>query len=220
MTHTSPVRPGRHRGPRTPAVSLIAVLLLGLALPGPALAQAPGRTAAPLPDHGMVQDEKSPLLALGLPVATMSAGIAMIWVREDWHSASDFLFSPGFLVAALIAPSAGHVYAGETRTALLHTGLRAAAFGAFLGGLWWTGAKGECIAEDDPDCSVPSGGGYLLLGGFAAGAASIVYSVVDAPFAAERHNARARRRQIFLTPAPMVGPDHSAGIGLHLGGRF
>lgn len=47
-----------------------------------------------------------------------------------------------------------------------------------------------------------------------------IYSIVDSPRAARRHDRRARELQLLLTPAPMAGPDRSSGLGLYLGGRF
>lgn len=60
-----------------------------------------------------------------------------------------------------------------------------------------------------------AGGGYTaaLLG-------PAIYSIVDSPRAARRHDRRARELQLLLTPAPMAGPDRSSGLGLYLGGRF
>ena len=84
-----------------------------------------------------------------------------------------------------------------------------------VGGLAWWGAR--CTFYGDRECD-DDGPNAVMASGIVLGAGSVLYSLIDAPRAAQRHNARARR--LLLTPMPMVGPEHSAGFGLHLSGQF
>ena len=58
----------------------------------------------------------------------------------------------------------------------------------------------------------------VLACGAVLGIGSTVYSIIDSPAAAERHNES--RRRFVLTPAPVVGPDRSTGYGVSLAAEF
>ena len=209
---------------------LVATVAISLALPGLARAQAPDEAAAPqaAPDAQAMQpvvnmtgrvDEKHSGFALGGSLVTTGLGLGAIIAGlsdgDDGESASSALALAG-LTVVVIGPSFGHFYAGEYGRGLALTGVRAGALTMMAFG------TGICFFESifEPDCDSSTTGSLLITGGLVLGVGSIVYSIYDAPRATHRHNARARARQLLITPAPMVGPDHSTGIGLQLDGQF
>lgn len=120
------------------------------------------------------------------------------------------------LIGLTVGPSFGHFYAGDAGRALGQIGLRVGALGVMYTGL--VVAVFECgFFIGDSGCR-PSGGSTLVVGGLALGVGSVVYSIYDAPRAAKRYNARQQR--LTFTPAPIVGPDRTSGLGLQLGGTF
>jgi hypothetical protein len=217
MTHTSDPRgAGRGDGPRTHArlCSALAALLVWGALPGVGRAQTPDQTPASPVEPTMVQEPKSPVVAFGFPIAVTAFSVGMFASRDDSIAATGaLLFVAG--------PSAGHVYTGESRKALLHIGVRTVAAAVSTAGILGLFFDEDCnLLERDDTCDLRSVPGLLMIGGVVVGTASAAYSIIDAPYAAHRYNRKASARQILITPAPMVGPDHSAGLGLQLGGRF
>lgn len=192
--------------------SLIAALLVWGALPGVGRAQTPGGPPAALSEPAADADEKRPLVALGLPILSTSLSVVFLF------SGNEALAGTG-AVLFVAGPSVGHLYAGESRNAMIHSGVRAVAAVATITGILHLLISPDCDSFD-ARCPMPLGTSLLIFGGFAVGTGSAIYSVVDAPFAARRHNREVRARQLFITPAPMVGPDHSTGLGLQLGGRF
>jgi hypothetical protein len=216
MTHTSYLHDTRgHGGPRKYArlCSLVAALLVWVALPGVSRAQTPGETSVSPAEQAAVQDEKSPLVAFALPIAATSLSVLLTIPGENPLSTAG-------VILFLVGPSAGHIYAGETETALFHAGLRTAAAATVLSGAVWLLVGTDCSLLFDDECEAPAGPTMLLVGGFVVGTASAIYSIVDAPYAARRQNRKANALRLLLTPAPIVGPDHSAGVGVQLGGRF
>jgi len=141
------------------------------------------------------------LLSLGGTLAP----IGMIALGE--RSGNDALVAAG-LVSALLAPSAGEIYAGELLT--VGMGIRAVGIGALIGGYEvFMNCNWSCSREDS----------NLLIAllttsivGYGAGA---VYDIVTAQAAVERHNQR-----IQLQIAPMVSTPSGPAAGLSLGGSF
>jgi hypothetical protein len=195
-------------------VSLVAGILIPLMLAGPARAQPQPPAVA---SSGAVPDRKSPATALQLSLLGTGAGFGMMVAGARWELSG--LSLAGF-AATLIGPSAGHFYAGEAGRGLVHTGLRAGAVATVVAGATW--GFFDCLDLYGEDtCEFSPGATALIIGGVVLGAGSTIYSLYDAPRAARRHNARARR--LMLVPAPMTVQSSgagSAGFGLHLGGSF
>jgi hypothetical protein len=196
----------------------VAIALL-LALPGMARAEAPAPLPAAEPHPAPIQSEKSPGMALGLSLVGTGVGVGLLAAADDDQEG---LSNVGALLV-FVGPNLGHFYAGETSRGLGHIGLRAAAGGAMVVGAVWTffeactwGFFGEESHCDSP----PPGAAALLIGGAVVSSASAIYSIYDAPRAAQRANARAKARQLMLTPAPVSGPDGTNSLGLHMTGRF
>lgn len=235
MQHTGEAH-GMHGLVRRAARSslLIATVALSLALPGLARAQAPTEAAPaqampePLPAQapgaqpvihmaGWV-DEKDPGVAISGSLLVTAAGIGTMVVGIGTDNGALGLI--GF-TTTLLGPSFGHFYAGEYGRGLMHSGLRLGATAMTIAGAAWTGSVLlGCAFGDDSDCNGSVGAPLLLVGGVVLGGASIVHSIKDGPRAVQRYNEKARARQLRITPAPVVGPDRSAGLGLQLGGRF
>lgn len=185
--------------------------MIPLALPGLARAQ-------PLPpavaSSGAAPDEKSPATALNLALLGTGTGFGMMVAGARWEL--EGLSLAGFAIT-LVGPSAGHFYAGETERGLALTGLRAGAVAAVVVGATW--GLYACLDDTEEDtCNISPGATAVIAGGVVVGVGSTIYSLYDAPRAARRHNARARR--LYVVPAPMAGTGQSSGFGLQLGGQF
>jgi hypothetical protein len=170
---------------------------------------APAQTVA---STSAVPEGKSPVTALSLSMLGTAAGVGMMAVGSGTDSGGLGLLGVATIV---VGPSLGHFYAGETERGLALTGVRAGGGGVMVAGAFWL------LLECFPfltECEGGAGPAIVMSTGLAVVAGSALYSIYDAPRAARRQNARARR--LVLTPAPVVGPDHSSGFGLHLSGRF
>lgn len=160
-----------------------------------------------------VPDARNPGTALSLSVLGTAAGFGMMVLGDN--ADSGFLSLAG-LVTTVVGPSLGHFYAGESGRALTQSAIRAGSVGVMFAGALWLAS--ECGFFFVSECEPGPGPGIMMATGLVVGASSALYSIYDAPRAARRHNARARR--LVITPAPLAGPDHSSGFGLHLGGQF
>lgn len=225
------------RAQRSSAVLVVAVAL-GLA--GVAHAQEPGnpdRRPAPLappavpapsappaqdpPVHAAqgvsaasaVPDDKNPTTAFALSALGTAAGVGLMVVGDDMDSDTVSLMG---LATIVVGPSFGYFYAGESERGLVQSAVRAGSVGALLAGALWFFS--ECFSLSGETCEPGAGPPILLATGVVVGASSAFYSIYDAPRAARRQNARARR--LVLAPAPLAGPDQSSGFGLHLAGQF
>jgi len=117
-----------------------------------------------------------------------------------------------------VAPSAGHIYAGEWGHAAGWSLFRAATstVGAFL-------IAAASIHSSDcqgADCNtslwpVAVGGGLVLVAG-----ASAVYDIIDASSAAERTNKRLAATDLALAPILPLGTGAGSMRGLALVARF
>ncbi|HWN68217.1 MAG TPA: hypothetical protein VNM90_11315 [Haliangium sp.] len=177
--------------------------------------QAPvARPAQAVSSPTAVPGGKNPATAFNAAVLGTAAGFGMVVVGARTDSSTLGLTG---LALTVVGPSFGHFYAGETGSGLTQIGLRAGSVGAMVGGTIWLLA--ECLTFfDEEECSPGPGPALLIAGGLAVGTGSTLYSIFDAPRAARRQNARAPR--LVLAPAPVIGPDHSSGFGLQLGGQF
>jgi hypothetical protein len=193
------------------------LLLAPPALPAP---PTPSMEAPlPPPQQGIsatrtTPDGKSSTAALAWSVLGTAAGFGIMVVGDKIDS--DALSVVG-LATTVVGPSFGHFYAGEPGRALTQSAVRAGSVGAiFAGGILLFTQCLPLFGEDE--CDPGPGPAILIATGVVAGASSAFYSMYDAPRAARRQNARARR--LVLAPAPVVGPGQSSGFGLHLGARF
>jgi MYXO-CTERM domain-containing protein len=199
-----------YRRPRRAVAS--ALVLAALALPDLAHAQAPDLSPVPAASaSNPVEHAKSPVGATMLAVASTTTGyFLMLRLNDD-----SYVVPTVGLALFLAGPSFGHFYAGEVRRGLLHSGLRAGALAMMVGGVVWAFHDCDFLfggCDENPAAMA------LFFTGLVGGTTSALYSLVDAHHAAERHNAKLR--QLMITPAPLAGPDHATGFGLHLRGRF
>jgi hypothetical protein len=191
-------------------------IVVSLALPDLAHAQPQFAPQTPtVYSTSALPDQKSPATALQLSVLSTAAGFGMMAAGSRWDNGAFAL--TGFAIT-LVGPNLGHFYAGETGRGLGQIGLRVGAVGAMIAGAFWGFAECFALFGEERCETPPIGPSALIIGGVVLGTGSTLYSLYDAPRAARRHNARMQR--LMLTPAPMAGPDHSSGVGLHLSGRF
>ncbi len=183
----------------------------------------PAPTAGP-PVAGVAAtaEVKSPTVARTLAVGTTLAGYGMVVGAFFLDGgAMPVLFYSGQVVAAF-GPSAGHVYAGETKHALVFSGIRA---GALLAANVGVGLLASCVpseaigggSDDTSDCE-GDGGGYLLLGGLAVAAGFGLYDWYDSGRAAHRYN-RQRATNLQATISPLID-SRRGSYGLAIGGAF
>lgn len=191
---------------------VVPVLTFAVALSRAALAQAPG--TAPVTPAGAVEpaDDKSPGAAVTLAIAGTALPFVAFAAAGNGDDGALVLAGLGGLI---IGPSLGHFYAGDTRTGLVQAGVRAGSMGLMLAGA--IVLLDECGFEGDPECN-ETPGAMMIIGGGVLVVGSAIYSIIDAPLAAHRHNQRGAR--LSLMPAPVTGPDRSVGLGLHLGATF
>jgi len=130
----------------------------------------------------------APILVAGAQPAASSLAAAARPPMADSGAAERGRKSPWVAGAlAYVFPGAGHFYADEPRRGWLVMGL--AGLGANL------------ALNDAGSRELATGGAVLALGTY-------VVSIVDAPLAARRTNAR--RRRVVAPPAPAAAPDSGA----------
>ena len=183
--------------------------------PPPAPPATQPRLVAPqtVASTSAMPEDKNPTTALSLSVLGTAAGLGIMVAGAETDSGGLALLG---LATTLVGPSMGHFYAGEHGRGLAQTGVRAAGTGVTVGAAFWLLL--ECFPFPGTECEGGTGPAIAMASGLAVVAGSALYSIYDAPRAARRHNARARR--LVLAPAPVVGPDHSSGFGLYLGGEL
>lgn len=182
-----------------------------LATPAKAWANNGAMDFTEAPEQDERAAEKKPGLAFGLSMLGTAAGYGslMLW----GNLGRDSLLGWG-LLGVMVGPSLGHAYTGEYGRASIATGLRAGGFTLMIAGL----LHGYCFGESTL-CDVSPGSRAMFLGGVALFAGSTIYSIVDSGLSARRVNNRHRRR-FALTPAPVVGPDRTMGMGMALSATF
>lgn len=161
-----------------------------------------------------LQYEKSPGLALALSLLGTGAGVAALFAASEVEDGE--LVGTLGVAALVVGPSLGHFYAGEPDRGVRHAALRLGAVATMGAGLALFfsspcafGSENEC-PETREDLGLT-----IFVAGALLGAGSAVYSIIDAPFAARRAN-----RALIVTPAPIVGPARSTGLGLTLATPF
>lgn len=140
-----------------------------------------------------------------LVLSGAGTGVGLGLIALAFQTESDGLLWSGVAVSVL-GPNAGHFYTRDFKRVLLHSALRGV--GGFM--VIW----GAASAFTD---SSSSNNGLLVLGGLGLYVGSTIYSIWDAPSSAIRAN---ERHQMMVTPAPVIGPDRSVGMGLMLGASF
>ena len=191
--------------PLTAPARLVA-LLIALCLSRPVRAQ-------PQPLWEPEAPEKSPAVAFGLSLLGTGAGVFALLAAS--HVDHGEYFGAAGIATLVVGPSLGHFYAGEGSRGARHAALRLGAVAVMGAGLL-VALSSPCAfgPENHDDCpNARDGFGLgILAAGAVLGAGSAVYSVFDAPNAAERTNRRAS--SLTLLPAPIIGPDHTAGLSL------
>ena len=172
---------------------------------------------APLPAPVIEGRTKSEGTATMLSLGTPAAGFALI-AASGSEDDSAGMATLG-VIALLVGPSAGHIYAGETGHAVGMTLVRGAAALALLAGV----IKATTVyAVDCVDCSGShyddgdDGSTLMWVGGISLVAAT-VYDIIDAPRAARRRNAKERG---YGVQPMMVGTSNAKSPGIGLVGSF
>jgi hypothetical protein len=147
----------------------------------------------PSPENG-----RSPLLGTALAVAGTVAPIAVLAMATNESSSNQDHAVLAFTVTAVLAPSAGHWYAGELGGVGL--GIRAAGAVLFISAV----AKADAGADASTE-------GWLSLGILAGGA---IYDIATSGDAVRDWN---KKHAVRVQPA-MMKIDHGYGVGL--GGSF
>lgn len=123
------------------------------------------------------------------------------------------------VLALMIGPSAGHIYAGETGHAVGMSLVRGGAAIAFVAGIVkaTTAYSGsDCIDWCEGSRDSDNGATLMWVGGLTFVAAT-VYDIIDAPRAAHRRNLKERQYSV----APMiVGSATSRTPGIGFAGKF
>ncbi len=162
------------------------------------------RSLAPIPDDPIGETSKpySETVALAAPlIATAaSAGLLVVGAEND----IDDLVVAG-AIGLFVGPSLGHVYTRDWGGALIGTGVRAAGVGIVAFGFL------ELLADEDGESKTGIDAGVFVTLGSLTYLGGVIYSIVDAPYSANRANNE--RQQFTLTPAPIQGPDRSTGWG-------
>lgn len=181
----------------------------------PLLLAATASTAHAQPAVADDDPEKSAALALGLSLLGTGAGVAALFAASDVDDGE--VLGVAGLAALVVGPSLGHFYAGEPDRGVRHAAVRLGALATMGAGFALVfsspcafGSENEC-----PETREELGVGIIVAGAL-LGAGSAVYSIVDAPLAARRTN----RASLIVTPAPIMGPDRSTGLGLTLATPF
>jgi hypothetical protein len=210
---------GNRSGRRAPACAprwlpvLAAAALLGV--PGIARAQALAELPTP-PTHAPADPGvKSPGTALALSALTTAAGAGLL-IASRVSGADDYLPYAG-AVLVFAGPNLGHAYAGDHNSAVTQLGVRTGAGVVVVTGAIWAFLDCGLTYES---CDQSRGPRIVQGAGLVLGAASIIYSIYDAPRAAGRANARIRAQRLLFAPAPITGPAGTNSVGLHLTGRF
>jgi hypothetical protein len=172
----------------------------------------PGMVAAVDMHAAEVHGDKDPDVALALSLGVTAGGYLAVALgsaldHDGSNGIAQGLASVGS-IAAIIGPTTGHIYAGDTLNRGL--GMRAGGLGLALIGMITIFSAcplfGDSCDEGTADAGIAIliGGGLLYVGG-------TIYEIATAPRSARRHNAGT----LSLAPVPV----HS-GAGFALTGRF
>lgn len=197
-----------------PTVTVTAAVFIWVAVSGNARAQ--DRVSPPHLVEPVVETDEpgslSPGAAMGLSLLGTALGYGAVIAGQRYG-----IRSLGYLGLAgvVLGPSAGHLYTRDHKRVWRGVGPRGLGLATMALGSYLV-LKDNCFLSRD--CSAGTGGAVLVLAGAAVTIGSTVYSIIDSRKSARRMNER--RRRLTFTPAPVVGPDRSMGMGLALGGSF
>lgn len=166
--------------------------------------------------------QKSPVLAAVLPLAgiagMVSLGIAASNLDAELDGYQEGLV--GFQIvmavgAVTVAPAFGQFYAGNVKTGLITTGVRA---GGVLMGIYGV-AEGLCIL---PGCTEDPVADLILLGGAITIVGAAVFDLIDAPLTVMRQNTLEPSIQVRPTLLPSTEQNKAAPPlpGLAVSGTF
>ncbi len=176
-----------------------------------------GPMAQPMPAPAIEGSMKSEATATMLSIGTTAAGFALIAAAGKQQDGAG-MGTLGVL-ALMIGPSAGHIYAGETGHAVGMSLLRGGAAVAFIAGVVQatTVAYADCIDQCTGYAGDRDNGATLMWVGGISFVAATVYDIIDAPRAARRRNTKTRQWQM----APMmVGTSNAKLPGMGFSGSF
>ena len=169
----------------------------------PSLVQLP-----PAADHD--REPVSPRVALTLSLLGTAVGYGSFIAGLEYdNNGLAFLGIAGIV----IGPSIGHIYTGDVRRELVTTSVRG--LGVLVTGVGAVMSFSDCLLQST--CNSP--GPALSLAGALVTVGGTIYSIVDSRRSARRANER-NERWFALTPAPMLGPDRSMGMGMVASGSF
>ncbi len=176
-----------------------------------------GPMAQPMPAPALEGSMKSEGTATMLSLGTTAAGFALLAAAGGQRDGGAEMGTLG-VVALLVGPSAGHLYAGETGHAVGMSLVRGGAAIAFIAGVIkaTTVYGADCIDWCEPSRDSDNGATLMWVGGISFVAAT-VYDIIDAPRAARRRNTKTRQWQ--MNPM-MVGTSNAKTPGMGFAGRF
>jgi hypothetical protein len=176
----------------------------------------PPAAIAPVHQKNVAKDGPSASTAVLSAVATTTVGYGLFAAGAASESAA--LMVPGGIVA-VVGPSVGYFYVGESGRGTVHTAIRAGGAAMAGAGLTIVAVQAAgCILTFDSSSCENTGGEILLAAGTVIVVADTVYSLIDTPFAVRRE--KERRRDLTIIPTPIQGPDRSVGMGLAAAATF
>jgi hypothetical protein len=175
-------------------VPLAAIVLTAGAAPVAAQPSlSPLSPVSPTAEQSSRAEEKDPVTATLLSLGVTAAGYGLLYAAEHTDNATLAWTGVG---VTLLGPSAGHIYAGENRHAIITTGVRTAAVAVAVAGV----AMSLCFDSCNDNSNEDAGGALMLLGA-SAYVVTAVYDLYDAHRAAERTN---RRNSAIVAPTLMA----------------
>jgi cysteine-rich repeat protein len=163
---------------------------------------------------------KSAAVAFGLSLGASAASLGVIIAGSAIGSSNE---NVGFAVGMLgvgsfvVAPSAGHFYAGDKRHGLIFSGVRLGAGAMATAGFVF--ALSSIFQEET---ALSKAGGAMFVLGSLGSAGLLVYEIIDAPRSVKRVATAKVEKKASLKLAPMLAPqpDRTVAPGVSLGGRF
>lgn len=177
-----------------------------------------GPMAQPMPAPTIEGSMKSEGTATMLSLGTTAAGFALLAAAGKQENGGGGTGTLGVL-ALMIGPSAGHIYAGETGHAVGMSLVRGGAALAFIAGVIQatTVYAVDCVNPCTGYTDNHDNGATLMWVGGISFVAATVYDLIDAPRAARRRNTKTQQWQM----SPMiVGTANAKTPGMGFSGRF
>ncbi len=197
------------------------------ALPPPPPVPAPGGyyvygpmpMPMPMPAPMIEGRTKSEGTATMLSLGTTAGGFLLLAAAGKQQDGGGEMGTLGVL-ALLIGPSAGHIYAGESGHAVGMTLVRGGAALAFIAGVVkaTTSYGSDCIDWCESSGGDRDNGATLMWVGGLSFVAATVYDIMDAPRAARRRNAK--ERSYGVQPMFVGTSANSRTPGVGFAGKF